>query len=165
LPGASSRSEWLLVIAALAIAGLLWNVRGRGPRAGDVVDAPLTLTTADRDQLACALDRPVGPWRCAFTASGQPAGVSRPLAPYLTTTRALYLIPGLFEQPALAARLREEPPEDRPPESLRRFVALCRVRLREPVDAVRVRWASRSAFGPEERAWAAEPLDCKVEDR
>ena len=166
--GASSRSEWLLVIAALAIAGVLWNLRGRGPRAGDVVDAPLTLTTADRDQLACALERAVGPWRCAFGGSGdEEPGRSAGgplLAPYLTTTRALFLVPALFEQPALAARVRQEPPEDRPPETLHRFVAHCRLRLRERVEGVRVRWAPQSPFGPDESAWVAEPLDCAVED-
>jgi hypothetical protein len=159
----SSTREWLLVLAALPVALVLWNIRGRAPRSGDVVDAPITLTTADRDQLGCAFDGQVGGHRCAFNGEGQPTGAPAPLAPYLTTARALFFIPGLFEQPALKEKLAQEPPEDRPVESLHRFVAQCRLRLLERVEGVKIRFATTAAFGPPESAWAAEVVDCQVE--
>ena len=161
-----AQREWLLVIAGIAVAGLLWNLRGRPARAGDVVDARITLTTADRDQVGCALDRTVGPWRCAFASTGEtvPAGPAGTLAPYLTTTRVLYLVPALFHQGAVAARTLQEPPEDRAPGTLGRFVAHCQLRLHDRVDGVRVRWVTAAAFGPPEAAWAAEPVDCRIEE-
>lgn len=155
------------MIAGFAVAGLLASLRGSPTRAGGLVDAAIALSTADRDQVACALDRGVGPWRCAFAASGEPAAgeAAGTLAPYLTTTRVLYLVPGLFQQGAVAARTRQEPPEDRLPETLRRFVAHCRLRLRERVEGVRVRWSATGDFGPGEGAWAAEPIDCRIEEQ
>ena len=87
------------------------------------------------------------------------------LAPYVTTERALYLVPGLFTQPAVAARLAAEPPEDRPIESLRRFTARCQLRLIERVEGVKLRWAHGGPFGAPEAAWAGEPQNCRVEER
>jgi hypothetical protein len=165
-PTSLRQRQWLLVAAAFAVAGALWHLRGSPTRAGDVVEASLTLTTADRDQVACALDRAVGLWRCAFAASGEAstAAEAGTLAPYLTTARVLFLLPRLFQQAAVAERTRREPPEDRLPDTLKRFVARCQVRLLERVDGVRVRWATTGVFGGEEVAWAAEPIDCRVEE-
>jgi hypothetical protein len=157
-----STREWSLVLVAVPLALVLFSIRGGGLGKGDVIDAPLTLTTADRDQLSCAMAAPVRGHRCGFTPSGEPTGEATPLAPYLTTTRTLFLLPGLFQQPALAARVAEEPPEDRPPESLRRFVAQCRVRILERAEGVHIRFSSTAPFGPPETAWVAEILDCQV---
>jgi hypothetical protein len=159
----SSTREWLLVAAALPVAVVLWNIRGRAPRPGDLIDAPITLTTADRDQLGCAFDGQVRGHRCAFDGAGQPTGDAHPLAPYLTTARALFFIPALFEQPALKDRLAQEPPEDRPIESLHRFVAHCRLRLLDQVQGAKIRFLSTAPFGPAQSAWAAEAVDCQIE--
>jgi hypothetical protein len=159
----SSTREWLLVLAALPVALALWNIRGRAPRPGDVVDAPITLTTADRDELGCAFDGQVHGHRCAFDGQGQRTGAPAPLAPYLTTGRALFFITGLFDQPALKARVAQEPPEDRTVESLHRFVAQCRLRLLERAQGVKIRFSTAAPFGPPESAWAAEVVDCLVE--
>ena len=56
--------EWAFVALAGAAAVALWNVRGRSRRAGDLVDAPISVVTADGDNLGCALDRAVERFRC-----------------------------------------------------------------------------------------------------
>jgi hypothetical protein len=168
MPPARTRREWLLVAAAALLAVGLWRWRGPERGAGDIVEAPFTLLTADRDQLVCALDHPVHGFRCGLETPERPASPAPPaaqtLAPALTTSRALYLVAGLFAQPALLARVAEEPPEDRPVESLRRFTTRCRLRLLGKADGVRLRWAAAAAWEPPRSLWVAEPVDCRVEN-
>lgn len=158
--------RWVVLGIAVVVAGSLWSWRGNltGPKD---TDAPITLITSDREDLACALDRAVGHYKCEFRAPGQawpdaPAVKDR-LAPFFTTDRQLYLLPGLFEQPALADRYRTEPPRGLPRDHLRRFVARCKLHLLEKVDAgLQTRWLASGTFGPSDGAWVAEPKDCKV---
>ena len=157
--------RWIVICIAAVVAASLWSWRGNvtGPKD---VDAPITLITSDREDLACALNRAVGKYRCEFRGPGQvwpdaPAAKER-LAPYFTTDRQLYLLPGLFEQPALADRYRTEPPRGLPRDHLRRFVARCKLHLIEKVDGLQTRWLAGSTFGPSDGAWVAEPRDCKV---
>ncbi|HEY4188337.1 MAG TPA: hypothetical protein VGP07_24905 [Polyangia bacterium] len=157
--------KWLVVGIAAIVAGSLWSWRGKVGGAKPV-DAPITLVTSDREDLACALDRAIGKYKCEFSAPGQrwsdaPAAKDR-LAPYFTVDRQLYLVPGLFEQPALAARYQSESPQGRPRDKLRRFVARCKLRLVEKVDGLKTRWLVGGNFGPSDGAWVAEPEDCKV---
>jgi hypothetical protein len=161
------RREWLVVVVAVAVAWPLWNWRGRVNQVGLVVEAPITLVTSDRENLSCALDDVVGRLRCRFRAPGRPWPDDLPpselLAPYVTLDRHMYLVPGLFEQPAIAARYTLESPKDVPPERLRRFVARCKLRLVERVERFQARWSEHSNFGPQNGAWVAEPISCTVE--
>jgi hypothetical protein len=132
------------------------------------VPAAITLITSDREDLACGMDRSVGAWRCGFSASGEarnpPAAGEDVLAPYLTVSRAMFLVPGLFDQPALAARYRAEPPAGVARSNLRRFVASCRLRLRERVRTVSVRWERTAEWQPASDAWVADVVGCRVDD-
>jgi hypothetical protein len=158
--------RWLIIGIAAIVAGSLWSWRGK-TAAQKNVDAPITLVTADREDLACALGKAVGQYKCEFRAVGQPwpeaPSPKDKLAPYFTTDRQMFLIPGLFEQPALAARYRSEPPAGKPRDSLKRFVARCRLHLIEKVEGFQTRWMTTAPFGPADSAWVAEAQDCKIE--
>jgi hypothetical protein len=155
----------ILVIAAI-VAWNLWDWRGSVKNPGKPVEAPITLVTSDREDLACAYAGKVGQYRCGFEASGKPwpdppAPRDR-LAPYYTTDRQLYLIPGLFEQSALAARYASELPSSVPRDKQKRFVARCQLKLLERIERFQTRWLASGTFGDGEAAWVAEPVSCKV---
>jgi hypothetical protein len=172
MPGSSDfgdKKQWLLVALAAAIAIPLWNFRGSLSGPGTVIDAPITLITSDRDQLSCALSRTVQKYRCAFEAPDKPWSspptAAETLAPYLTTHRQMFLIPGLFEQSALQQRYEREPPRGLHPSRLRRFTANCKLRLLEKVEGFHTRWARAGTWGRSSSAWVAEPLACEVDGR
>lgn len=161
------RIEWSLVVVAALAAVPLWLWRGGGGP-GTVIEVPLTLVTADKHALTCALNRPVGRYRCAFSAPDAawptPPSPADTLTQYLTTERRLLLIPGLFEQPALRARYESERPQGRRLSELHRFTATCRVRLLEKVQWVHTRWAKRGKWDRSEGAWVVEPLGCTTQE-
>jgi hypothetical protein len=167
-PPRSRSREWGLIVAAAALAWPLWTWRGTVSEAGTVVDVPITLVTSDRADLDCALGSAVGRYRCGFRSPGQawpdpPASAER-LAPYFTSDRRLFLVPALFEQPALAARYAREPPANVPRDRLRRFVVRCKLRLVGRIDDVQARWLSTGTWGPAGAAWVAEPGDCRLDN-
>lgn len=164
----SHRREWLLVGLAALLAWPIWTWRGKWDREGAVVDADITLITSDRDDLACAMPRAVKGLRCELESADR-AWVAQPsraemLAPYFTTDRRMYLIAGLFEQPALKARVQAEPPEGRPRDSLRRFTAQCKLRLVEKAAKFDVRWERGQPWNPAGDAWVGTPITCRVLD-
>jgi hypothetical protein len=161
---------WKMVAAALLAALPLAAWRGGPMESGQTVQATLTLITLDRHEVACQLDRTVDGQRCEFPG---PSAEARPsttgaleeadtLAPYLTVTRTMFLLPGLFKEPAIAARYRQEPPDGVPRERLRRFQATCQLRLREKIPELAVRWERSAAWGTAHGAWVADVLSCRV---
>ncbi len=160
----TDRLQWLLLAVALVLAPGLFSLRGHPPAAGSLVEAALTLITADRDDLSCALSADIGRYRCRFHRPGGPpasagAGV---LQPFVSLDGVMYLVPDLFAQPALAARYWQEPPAGKSRQALRRFTASCRLRLLRQVDAVYVRFGPAAAWGPVPSLWVAEALSCRV---
>jgi hypothetical protein len=162
---------WLLVCGAV-VAWLLWRYRGAPSalaspvlRSGADIEAPITLVTADRQDLSCAMLGEIQGYRCAFSTPEQLSPVSnsaeRVLAPYMTTHGQLLLIAGLFEQSAVQERYRLEPPKGRSRDVLRRFTAECKLRLLGEVE-VNTRWTPSGAWEPRTRAWAGVPSDCRV---
>jgi hypothetical protein len=159
--------EWVLVGVAALIAWKLWDWRGSVTKPGKTATAPITLVTSDRDDLACAFGGKVGKYRCEFDANAKPwpdppAPADR-LAPYYTTERQLYLIPGLFEQSALQKRYASELPGNVPRDRQKRFVARCELRLVERVEKFKTRWLRGGDFNDSDGAWVAEPKNCTVE--
>lgn len=156
--------EWLLVGVAALGAVLLFRARGSYGR-GTELDVPITLVTSDREDLGCASSARFGRYRCEFRKGGDtwsdpPAPADR-LAPYYSEDRRLYLIAGLFQQPALATRYAEEDPGQKPREALRRFSAHCKLRLVERTDGFDVRWLRTDTWHSENGpAWVAEPVQC-----
>ena len=170
----TSRAQFWLVVAGVIVAAILWGYRGdpsKAPppvlQAGRVLDAPITLVTADRNDLACAMPKDIQGYGCAWTDSAtrnpsQPAA-DHLVAPYLTTTGQTYLVAGLFEQPSVAKRYERERPEGRKREELRRFVAQCKLRLIAESPEVRLQFAPSSPWSDPTRAWIAVPEDCSIQ--
>jgi hypothetical protein len=151
------KAEWALVLTAFALSIPLWLAKNRSVGRGDVVEEPITLVPEDRDRLACLRERSVGRYSCEFRTRDQGRAMNSSkadvLAPYLTTERALYLVPGLFEQPAVATYV------SRHVEGAR-FTARCKLRLVEMVNDYEIRFRSDSPWGRGQPAWVAEPVSC-----
>lgn len=167
-----SNVQFWLVFAGMIVAVLLWNQRGTPGKSsapmlqpGVIIDAPITLVTADRNDLSCAMDSAVSGYACAFSAPDKPnaalPAADHVLAPYMTTQGQLFLVAGLFEQAPVDERYRKEPPEGKKRETLRRFTAQCKIKLVGEVEA-RLRWAQNGPWGEPARAWTAVPAGCKV---
>jgi len=153
------KEEWALVLAAFALSVPLWLVKNRAVGPGHVVEEPITLVPEDHGRLACMRERSVGRYSCEYRARalGRDASLHKAdiLAPYMTTERALYLVPGLFEQPAVAAYV------SRHVEGAR-FTARCKLRLIEMVNDYELRFRGDSPWGKGQPAWVAEPVSCVV---
>lgn len=154
------KAEWAVLAAALVAAVPIWRTATRGASAGDVVEAPITLVPEDRGRLACLLDHPVGRYSCAYRSERdewKPRPAPENVAvPCLTTDRTLFLVPGLFENSAIADHLRAS-------RSGARFTARCKLRLVELVPDFELRFGADAPWGREGPAWLAEPLACVVE--
>lgn len=166
----STRRQWLVIVVAVLAAWPIWRLRNSGDQPGSVVTARITLVSSDREDLSCASGKAFGRLRCEFQASGdpwpEPPAPRDTLAPYLTVSRGMYLIPALFAQPALAARYAQESGKTMPRDELPRFVARCELRLLERLEAVdgpRVRWTRDGTWGEGANAWVAEPISCRIE--
>jgi hypothetical protein len=158
---------WLLVFVASAIVPLLWTARGHAPGPGSTLEASLTLITADKQDLHCALDARVHALHCGFRAPGlpfalEPASRDGVLQPFVTLEGVMFLVSDLFAQRALAQRYAREVPDGRPRARYRRFVAHCRVRLLQRVDGASVQFGPGAAWGPAPPSWVVEPVSCRV---
>jgi hypothetical protein len=168
-PKASGLGKYKLLIA-LIVCGLVAlgfvATRSGGPSSdgSNVVEAAITLITSDRNDVDCAFDTALDGMRCAFVTPEKPVQVDEKnkLQPFYTVDRRLFLVPGLFLEPAIELRFKSEPPT-KPREQLTRFVARCKLRIQKPVTNVRVRWTARDNFGDPQPAEIATVVECKVE--
>jgi hypothetical protein len=119
-----------------------------GYQAGQDVDVSITLVTTDSKQLACASPDAVAGHHCEFESRTQkwskPQESDHPsprdiLAPYKTTDDVLYLVGGLFSDPALQKRLSIDPPTMG---EHARFVANCKLHLDGKMEKFDVRWST-----------------------
>jgi len=155
------------VIAATVVGGIaLWSWRGRVPGRGATIDASVNLVTTDRDDLACASPQTFGRYRCAFRAPGHPwpdpPARADLLAAYYTVNQQLLVIPGLFEQPAVAARYAAEEPRGLPRDLRPRFIATCHLELIGQLHHFQTRWLRTGDWNPQDEAWVAVPSNCRV---
>ncbi len=162
----SRRLAWIVVAGAAVLGLLLWNWRGRVTGPGSTIGASINLVTSDREDLACASDRTLGRYRCEFRAPGErwpdpPAPADR-LAAYYTTDQRLFVIPGLFQQPAVATRYAAEAPRNLPRDQRPRFSAHCRLKLVQQLHNFQARWLAHGGWGPEDQAWVAVASDRDV---
>jgi hypothetical protein len=166
--GAGSRrlKLWLLVAAAIVVAMIVFMRRepSSGGAAGTVVNADITLLTSDKNDVDCAAPKGVDAYHCGFTDPKAPFQVdeAKKLRPYFTVDRRLFLVPGLFQQPALDQRVQSEPP-NKPRDQLKRFTARCKLKLMGELDNVRYRWTQTADWSAPAKVQVAEPSDCKIE--
>jgi hypothetical protein len=163
-PPPPSKRGWLIFAGLAVVTIIVWAALGRG--GGGTARAEITLVTTDRDDLACASDKAVGRYRCEFKAPGTPwpdapAPADR-LAGYFTVDRKRYVIPGLFEQPALAKRYADEEQRHLPHDQRPRFVATCQLKLVDHLKDFQTRWLKAGEFNHQDEAWVAVPSACEV---
>jgi hypothetical protein len=159
------RLEYWLLLAALLVAPLLWRARGHGLEPGSVVDADLTLITADKHDLSCALDLDVAGHRCRNRAPARAWDGAAPtsrLQPFVTINGTMFLIAELFEQREIAQRYGRELPDRRARSDYRRFTARCRLKLLRWVQSAQVQFGPDAPWAPAPPLWVAEPLSCRV---
>ena len=170
-PNTSRRRVFIgLGVGALVIVGAALAMQrtpgdpGATAAAGSTVAADITLITSDRADVDCSAAAGIDAYRCGFTDENMPwhGDEQNKLKPFYTTDRHLYLIPGLFMQPALQERFKSEPP-DKPRDLLKRFTAKCNLKIAGKVGGVRVRWLSTGAWSNPEEVEVATVIDCKVE--
>ena len=142
-PPPSKRRTLVVVATVVAVALVVWIWRGHGSKSGSI-DASINLVTSDRDDLACASAQTFGRYRCEFRAPGVPwPNLPSPadrLAGYYTVDQQLYVIPGLFEQPALATRYAAEEPRKLARDQRPRFAAACQLKVIGHMHDFQTRW-------------------------
>lgn len=159
----STAARWGAVVVWLGLAPLL-ALSGTSPpfRAGEIVDVDITLVSADRGSLECSADRPLWGHTCKYRDSGRVEQPNGTLVPCLTSDRRPLLVPGLFEQPAVAARVAQD--DGVPLEMRRRFSARCRARVLERVSGVQVRFSPAAPFDEHSASWLVAPIACSVHE-
>lgn len=178
----SREQRWIFwTLAALVLFLIVTSIfpdiglrkTSRSLEVGKTIDVAITLVTSDVFDLACASNDEMAGAKCLYDANGSarpaladgdaPGRSERVLAPYMTTDDVLFLIPGMFAQPAVAKRHAEEPPTVGR-EALRRFTAACQLTLQGQIKDVAVRWSRQAAFGPRPGgAWVGRVSSCKIE--
>lgn len=140
---------------------------------GAEIDAPITLVTADKQDLTCAWQDSADGYHCAYQTPDQawpdfndkdPGARKMLLAPYKTIDDILFLIPGMFEDPAVDERYRDEPPGKKPRDKLERFTAQCKLKLLREVDGVRVKWFQNGDWQGPHKVWIGVPTSCQVSE-
>jgi hypothetical protein len=138
---------------------------------GQDIDVSITLVSTDAKALACWSAKDVGGRHCEFESPTQkwakpPAEGRNPaqdlLAPYKTTDDILFLVPGLWLDPALAKRLTIDPP-DFAREHMR-FVANCKMHLEGEMDNFGVRWAQQGQWQSQPKAFIGIISACSLSE-
>jgi hypothetical protein len=162
---------WLAIGIGVVVVGLFVWKRGSNtdngpplPAVGSAVTGDLTLVTADRNELECAAAKGVQNYQCGFADEKQtrPVQENNKLRPFMTVDRHLYLIPGLFLDPAISQRYNAEP-ANRPRNELKRFTAKCMIKVVDQLDGVKLRWAPGGTWEPAKKFAVATVSDCKID--
>jgi hypothetical protein len=127
--------------------------------------ADITLVTADRADLDCASPAIIDGFRCGFADPTHRVEIpeGKRLQPVLTRGRHMFLIPGLFAEPAISARYKSEPP-DKPRDQLKRFTAICHMRSVGQLTGVRTRWSTDGAWTDPQDIDVGAISDCTIEE-
>jgi hypothetical protein len=168
-PKRSLTKVWIVVGVVAAAALSFAIVRGSKPKgdaslvAGTTQQGDLTLVTADRDELECSAATGFQQYQCGFVDDKQARQVDerQKLRPFMTVNRTLYLIPGLFLEPAISGRYNQEPKAPR--DQLKRFTAKCSIKILGELDAVKLRWSPTGTWEPPKKFPVATVSGCKIE--
>jgi hypothetical protein len=135
----------------------------------------ITLITADYSKLACAYDKPIGGYHCAWKSENEawPREPDAPIddnkasiiQPYRTwLDNQLILVGGLWATPAVATRLHREPTQGVDEDKLARFVVECQVTFIGKAEGSKLRWNPGQWTNPDQQAMVAKPESCKLID-
>ena len=165
------RRRRLRIIAWVVVAAILIGVvvymrmkpPARAPAAGNGT-ADITLVTADRKDLDCMAPKDVSGFQCGYSDEHTERKVdeAHQLRPFLTLDRELYLIPGLFLEPAIEKRFNEEPP-NKPRDQLKRFTAKCKIEVVGEMPNVSLRWSPSATWEPPITARVATISNCTID--
>ncbi len=171
--GRSRMTVWVIVAVAVAILGFMvlrrgWSSDTARPATaiGSSTIADLTLITADAKDLDCAASTGVNAYQCGFSDENAARQVDEQnrLRPFMTASdRRLFLIPGLFLEPAIAKRAATEPPAGKSRNQLKRFTAKCKLQIVGELDGVKLRWTPTGTWEPPKKFQVATASDCKIE--
>ena len=161
-PLPSRRPVWIAFAGVAVVVLAVWAWQGH--RGG--IPASITLVTTDRDDLACASEQRFGRYRCEFRAPGvawpdPPAPADR-LVGYYTVEQKLYVIPGLFEQPALSQRYSSDESRKIPRDQRQRFAAGCQLKVIDRMSNFHTRWLKNGEWGHQDEAPVATASDCHI---
>ena len=126
--------------------------------------AAITLVTADRTDLDCVAAKGIQGFHCGYSSeiTNWQGDEQNKLKPYYTLDRHLYLVPGLFLEPAIAKRYQAELP-NKPREQLKRFTANCQIRVIGKLAGVRTHWQANNAWSNPEDIEVGTISDCKID--
>jgi hypothetical protein len=167
-PGLSRGKIFLgLIVAAIIIFAGYFATRRISPNSAAILrttSADITLVTSDRADVACVSQKGFQGYHCGFSTEivNWQGDEQNKLAPYYTVDRHLYLIPGLFLEPAIRDRYQSEPP-NKPREQLRRFTAHCQIKIVGKLSGVRTHWVANTAWGNPEDIEVGTVSGCKIE--
>jgi hypothetical protein len=157
----------VLVIAAVAIFAAYFATRQ-----GSFTSAPgappkpaaITLVTADRTDLDCVASKAIQGFHCGYSseATTWQGDEQIKLRPYYTLDRHLYLIPGLFLEPAIAKRFQSEL-ANKPRDQLKRFTANCQIKVIGKLAGARTHWVPDSAWSNPEEIEVGTVSGCKID--
>ena len=158
----SRRPVWIAFAVVAAVVLALWAWRGH--RGG--IAASITLVTTDRDDLACASEQRFGRYRCEFRSPGvawpDPPAPADCLVGYYTVEQQLYVIPGLFDQPALADRYASDESHKIARDQRQRFAAACQLKVIDRMRNFQTRWLKTGDWGHQDEAPVATVSDCRI---
>lgn len=150
-----------LVQAFLAIAISLSSLaffRGRPSKHSEVFSVATTLVPSDIVDLACDAAPAVGGERCAFAGGHPDATLKHPLRPFVTLDREVILLRGVFESPAVAARVSAA----RRAGSKETLTLDCRVKFLGLLAEAGVRWREGDAFSRQRELRVGAVKDCQL---
>ncbi len=170
-PARSQMKLWIAIGVGVVIAVLLVMRGGTSSQSGpplaavgSTVAGDLTLVNADRNELECMAANGLKDYQCGFIDDKQTRQLQEgnKLRPYMTVDRQLYLIPGLFLEPAIAQRYNSEP-ANKPRGELKRFTAKCTIKVVGELADVKLRWAPDGTWEAPKKFSVATVSGCKIE--
>lgn len=154
------RTEWFVAVAAMVAAALaFWGGRGRTASAGSTASFDVTVVAGDSQSLDCSASADVSGARCAFDSQGKPVKVDLPLRPFVTFYREVVLLSGFFEEPHVAAWLKEALRTN----DLNRVSVRCTGEVLGHTEKVGVRWHAGGPFDPLDDIVAGQVRECRLE--
>ena len=153
----------VVVLGAVVILGGTMLLQ-RGSSGGHTALADITLVTSDRTDVECIGPNEIKGMHCGFSNENKtwPSDEKITLRPYLTLDRHLYLVPGLFLEPAILNRFQSELP-NKPHDQLKRFTAHCTIKVIGKMAGVRTRFFANTAWSNPEEVEVGTVSDCKIE--